>query len=73
MESIPEHLVIDGMSCGHCVAAVHAALERTPGVRVLEVGIGHAWIERDPALADRAAVESAIAGAGYQVLPASIA
>jgi hypothetical protein len=49
---------------------VQAALERVPGVRVLDLGIGHARIERDPAIADRAAIEAAVAGAGYQVLPA---
>jgi copper chaperone len=70
MDMVIEHLVIDGMSCGHCVAAVRAALDRTPGVRVLDVGIGHARIERDERLADRAAVEAAVAGEGYQVLAA---
>ena len=64
-----EHLTIDGMSCGHCVAAVRAALERLPGVEVQEVVIGHARISYDPATVDRAAIEAAVEGAGYGVIP----
>ena len=69
MERRLEHLAIDGMSCGHCVAAVRRALERVPGVDVIEVVIGHARLSYDPALADRAAIDAAIEGEGYQVLP----
>jgi copper chaperone CopZ len=69
MERRLEHLTIDGMSCGHCVTAVREALQRIPGLEVLEVVIGHARIAYDPDLVDRAAIESAVAGAGYGVLP----
>jgi copper chaperone len=35
-------LKIDGMSCGHCAAAVRRALAAVPGVReVIEVDVGH--------------------------------
>ena len=30
-------LKIDGMTCGHCVAAVRKALEETPGVESADV------------------------------------
>ena len=33
-------LVIDGMSCAHCVASVKQALAATPGVRVDDVSVG---------------------------------
>ncbi len=37
-------LKIDGMSCGHCVAAVREALESIPGAVVNDVGIGFARV-----------------------------
>lgn len=69
MERRREQLTIDGMSCSHCVAAVRRALERLPGVEVDEVVIGHVRLSYDPALTDRATMEAAVAGEGYQVLP----
>jgi copper chaperone CopZ len=33
---------VDGMSCGHCVAAVERALEATPGVAGVSVKVGRA-------------------------------
>ena len=35
-------LEISGMSCGHCVRAVDAALRAVPGVTVREVQVGSA-------------------------------
>lgn len=55
-------LSIDGMHCGHCVAAVKQALESVPGVGVRTIGIGTATLETDgepPMDAIRAAVEEA--------------
>ena len=69
MERRLEQLTIDGMTCSHCVAAVRSALERIPGVEVDEVVIGHVRLSYDPQLADRATIEAAVAGEGYQVLP----
>ncbi len=69
MERRIEQFAIDGMSCGHCVAAVRRALERLAGVEVDEVAIGHVRLSYDPRRADRAAIEAAVAGEGYQVLP----
>ena len=50
-------LQISGMSCGHCVRTVHAALKTIRNVSILEVAVGHARI-RCPAdsLADVARV-----------------
>ena len=57
-------LSIDGMSCGHCVAAVKQALDAVPGVTVKSVTIGAATVESaDPAPID--AMRLAIEDAGY--------
>lgn len=58
-------LEIDGMSCGHCQAAVARALEAVPGVQapvevVLEAG--RAWVEGDVPLA---AMIAAVMAEGY--------
>jgi copper chaperone CopZ len=58
---------INGMSCGHCVAAVQKALAAVPGVTVDDVRIGSATVTLD-ATTSRATVESAIDAAGYDVV-----
>ena len=58
---------INGMSCGHCVAAVSKALAAVPGVTVDAVTIGSATIAIDPALGSLAAAEAAIDAAGYDI------
>ncbi|MGH9486768.1 MAG: heavy-metal-associated domain-containing protein [Terriglobales bacterium] len=42
------HLRIQGMSCGHCVAAVERALRSAPGVKVRTVAVGSAELEYEP-------------------------
>ena len=59
---------INGMSCGHCVAAVQKALAGVHGVTVESVQIGSATVVLDPALTTRSAVEAAIDAAGYDVV-----
>jgi copper chaperone len=39
---------IEGMSCGHCVASVKAALGQLGGVEVQEVKVGSATVTYDP-------------------------
>ncbi len=64
-------LKIDGMTCGHCVAAVKRALEAVPGVTVSEVAIGSASVNVDEQMltTDRAlaAVTNAVVEEGYSV------
>ena len=58
-------LEIEGMSCGHCVAAVSNALREIPGVDVESVKIGSARLRFEP---DRVTTEQiilAVADAGY--------
>ena len=57
-------LNIDGMTCGHCVAAVKKALEAVPGVTGAEVSLEgrEAVVEGE---ASTEALISAIAEEGY--------
>ncbi|MDP3274329.1 MAG: cation transporter [Deltaproteobacteria bacterium] len=43
-------LVIENMSCNHCVASVKTVLEALPEVRSAEVTVGHAVLESEGAL-----------------------
>lgn len=64
-------LTIDGMSCGHCVRSVKAALDSVVGVAVKSVGVGTAVIEAsDAAAADRAI--AALEAAGYPARAADL-
>ena len=59
---------IRGMSCGHCVKGVTAALAAMDGVKVEDVKIGSAVVEYDPAKVTPDAMRSAIADEGYEVV-----
>jgi len=63
MQSI--QLKIEGMTCGHCVAAVEKALDRTPGVVQRSVKVGSATVEIDPARVTPEALMTAIATQGF--------
>ena len=58
-------LVVDGMSCGHCVARVTKTLSALPGVRVGTVSLGSATVEYDPATSSPQAIAAALDEAGY--------
>ena len=58
-------LSIDGMSCGHCVGQVKAALQGVPGVVVENVAVGKASVSFDPAKASRDVVAEVVTKAGY--------
>ena len=66
-----EHMEIgvQGMSCGHCVKRVTAALEQLPGVEDVRVSLeeGRARLGYDPALVGPEDVRRAIEEAGYSV------
>jgi copper chaperone len=61
-------LKIDGMTCGHCTAAVKKALEKVAGVSAATVDLaaGRAHVEGD---ADVAALVAAVQDEGYQAAP----
>lgn len=62
-----QHLIIEGMSCGHCVAAVERALSRTEGVEVKDVHVGEANVVVDDAMVTTEQLERSISNAGFQL------
>lgn len=65
-------LNIEGMSCGHCVAAVEKALRGVPGVELVTVSLeeGKAAVQGN---AEQAAMVAAVAEEGYVATPAGMA
>ncbi len=64
------HLLVSGMSCDHCVAAITRAVRAVPGagdVRV-DLPIGRVTVDGNP---DPGAVRAAIADEGYEVVGAA--
>lgn len=61
-------VTVEGMTCGHCVAAVTEELQQVPGVSGVDVdlGSGDVTITSDAPL-DRAAVAAAVDEAGYSL------
>ncbi len=59
---------IGGMTCGHCVGRVSAALKAVPGITVEQVKVGSATVAFDEATTDESLIVQAIEQAGYQVL-----
>ena len=62
-------LEIEGMSCGHCVAAVSEALRELPGVSVEGVRIGSAEVIYEPAQVSPEQIVLAVEDAGYAAQP----
>lgn len=62
-------LAIEGMTCGHCVKTVRAALASIDGIQVTQLAIGSATIQVSDATtsadAVAAAAVAAVSGAGY--------
>lgn len=60
---------VEGMSCGHCKAAVEKALKETAGVNDAEVDLASKSVEvtYDSDKVGRESLVKAIAGAGYDV------
>lgn len=66
-----QHLIlkIDGMGCGHCVAAVEKALSKLEGVHARRVQLGAAEIDYDPDRTSFERIREAIDDAGYTAHP----
>ena len=58
-------LEIQGISCGHCVAAVSEALRELPGVTVERVAIGSAAVSYEPGQVSVDDITLAVEDAGY--------
>jgi copper chaperone len=61
---------IEGMSCGHCQAAVTKALRGVPGVVHAEVSLekGEATVTYDPAQVGAKELEASVDEAGYRLV-----
>ena len=59
---------IEGMTCGGCVASATKALERTPGVSDVHVGLREPSDVRLSGGADREAVREAVEAAGFRAV-----
>lgn len=66
----PVTLAIDGMSCGHCVAGITAAVGALPDVTGVTVDLAGGAVEVS-GYADRHAVMAAIEDCGYHVRSAA--
>ena len=64
-------LDIQGMSCGHCVAAVSEALGELDGVNVEAVQVGSAKVAYEPEVVSPDQIVLAIEDAGYSAQPKS--
>ena len=58
-------ITIQGMSCGHCVAAVKGALGQLDGVQVKEVKVGSATVAYDPQAVTPERIAQAVSAEGY--------
>ena len=61
---------VAGMTCGHCTAAVGAAVSAVPGAGKVDVDLV-TGVVRAEGRPDLAAVQAAIAGEGYEVVDAA--
>ena len=62
---VKKELLIDGMSCQHCVMHVKKGLERVSGIKVHDVQIGRAKIEYDDSTVTEKILADAVQEAGY--------
>ncbi|WP_138417305.1 copper chaperone CopZ [Aquibacillus sediminis] len=62
-------LNVEGMSCGHCKAAVNGALEEIEGVNSVDVNLdtGKVEVSYDEAKVEEAKLKDAIEEQGYDV------
>jgi copper chaperone CopZ len=63
-----QHITVEGMTCGHCVAAVRDEISQLPGVTSVEVDLDSGRVDI-AALApvDPAALATAVDEAGYSI------
>lgn len=61
-------LIIEGMSCRHCVISVSKELSKIPGLRVQNVEIGRALVEYDDTEVTQAHIAKAIEEAGHRLV-----
>jgi len=60
-------IMIDGMSCMHCVMRVKKAIEGLSGINNVNVEIGKATVSFDDTKTSQKEIEAAITKAGYKI------
>lgn len=60
---------VQDMSCGHCVASITKAVQAADPQAKVEVDLARHRVQVQPAQADAAAVQQAIAAAGFTPQP----
>lgn len=63
-------LVLNGMSCGHCVTAARDALESIDGVSVDKIWVGRALITADDFEERESQIQTALTDEGYPLVSA---
>ncbi len=66
-----QDLIIEGMSCGHCVMHVKKELSKVNGLTIENVEIGKARVQFDESAVTRERLAKAIEDAGYKLISAS--
>lgn len=62
-------LIIEGMTCQHCVRSIERALAKIDGVTVDAVEIGSATVTYDEAIVNTERFAGALENAGYVLVP----
>ena len=65
MSQIEKTYTVDGMTCGHCVAAVSSEVGKVPGVESVDVDLASGRLTVLGAGYDDAAIRAAVDEAGY--------
>lgn len=60
-------IMIDGMSCMHCVMRVKKAIEGLSGINNVNVEIGKATVSFDDTKTSQKDIEAAVTKAGYKL------
>lgn len=60
---------VQDMSCGHCVASITRAVQAADPKAQVEVDLARRRVQVQPVQADAAAVQQAIAEAGFTPMP----
>ena len=64
-------IMVEGMSCSHCVQAVTKAVGALPGIGGVDVELktGAVTVEHDPGITDVTKIKAAIEDQGYDTAP----
>ncbi|MEK6755000.1 MAG: heavy-metal-associated domain-containing protein [Bacteroidota bacterium] len=65
-----QELIIEGMSCGHCVMSVRKELSKVSGLTVENIEIGRALVQYDEAKVTKGQLAKVIEEAGYRLVSA---